>query len=1205
MRQLARRKRGFSLLISLLMMVLLATLALGLLGLSSITLRASAADQARQEARANSRLALMLAIGQLQKNMGPDQSISARSSAINGQKGEMNALGAWESWHWKPTSGSPTYTDKAKKFRGWLVSTPSEQDRLNPAYTAASYSDPVWLINPSTVGTRDTSTGENGAGLRAQKVAVTINQQKGNFAYAVMDESQKATINLPETKPADNGAKLAQRTAPQRPRVESVLPELAPATVGEPRKLVSVNTASAATGGKRDVVALQGDVTVDSLGLLTNAADGGLRVDFTTLFEGSSNGFALNSVLGGFGPYGSVVNLQPGITATDSAMSWEYLASHYRLYKGPNSFGTFSGATSGEPLFKYNSDPASLASNLKVGNPSSSGYGNGAIPSPAVERLLPVISKFQLMYSAVTHWPHITDRVNYYNTSGQPQGYQNYYCPHLVYDPVVTLYNPYDVALELPQLRVRIWDAPVLFGFQKNGVNLRNGFASAYQPLSRFYLGNERKDTAADPARKSFTLLLREMNGSSPGKAIRLAPGEVRVFGTWVQPGWTWGVETAGQYTVGTFFDFDTNQANNWSNKDKRTNNQFGVETVPGWDARAGFQTDHIASTYDRPAASVYSWDTKSSAGTGWVVIKKDDTLSVHAEAGRPFPSGVSDPDFQLDLYAGVNATVTSDTLLRSYSFKLKNPATELALNGVKPVVDRLFKAGDIFQSPTDQTVGGKTPFAIFTMAAKTTGDTNDNARPWVSNHPVVDGSMQDSNKVANALDSYDLTLNPVTDFNQSPGIEIEPGTYRGFYGASVSAAKGVSNVPMFHVPVMPTTSLGDLVSANLVPGSVLPRVTHAFGNSRAHPLLPSASVLTSNPMGGNLLDHSYFLNDALWDRFFFSTVGNFNSGIVNSGTRVALLKSFLSGEKQLLNPRYTPLVSASTDVKTLSTQLDQTADAVLCKKIAANIGVRGAFNVNSDSVPAWIALISSLRDASILGWANSDKTTSSKTGFPRFGLPIAGAAEDSAPNSSVNVQGALRWAGFRSLNDDQIKKLATTIVTKIRERGKTDQAPFLTLGEFVNRRVASTSDTGSLAGVLQQAIDESGVNDSYRNLDSRTLTSSGSLVGLANGAARSGYTNEGAPTMLTQGDLLSALAPVITVRGDTFRIRAYGESLNKDGTVAARAWCEAVVQRMPSYVDPKDAPEILPASTTAAVNKTFGRRFEIVSFRWLEPKEV
>ena len=61
---------------------------------------------------------------------------------------------------------------------------------------------------------------------------------------------------------------------------------------------------------------------------------------------------------------------------------------------------------------------------------------------------------------------------------------------------------------------------------------------------------------------------------------------------------------------------------------------------------------------------------------------------------------------------------------------------------------------------------------------------------------------------------------------------------------------------------------------------------------------------------------------------------------------------------------------------------------------------------------------------------------------------------------------------------------------------------------------------------------------------------------------------------------------------------------------MVARVWCEAVVQRVPEYLDPKDKPEAQdgwpnPADKLTVANATFGRKFEIRSFRWLSPEEV
>ena len=103
------------------------------------------------------------------------------------------------------------------------------------------------------------------------------------------------------------------------------------------------------------------------------------------------------------------------------------------------------------------------------------------------------------------------------------------------------------------------------------------------------------------------------------------------------------------------------------------------------------------------------------------------------------------------------------------------------------------------------------------------------------------------------------------------------------------------------------------------------------------------------------------------------------------------------------------------------------------------------------------------------------------------------------------------------------------------------------------------------------------------------------------------------APKHLTQGDLLSSLGPMLSPRSDTFTIRAYGETTNPvTGKTTGKSWCEAVVQRVPDYVDQSDPnigtlgnatpPSSLPLTSK---NKSFGRKFTIVSFRWLSPSDI
>jgi hypothetical protein len=142
-----------------------------------------------------------------------------------------------------------------------------------------------------------------------------------------------------------------------------------------------------------------------------------------------------------------------------------------------------------------------------------------------------------------------------------------------------------------------------------------------------------------------------------------------------------------------------------------------------------------------------------------------------------------------------------------------------------------------------------------------------------------------------------------------------------------------------------------------------------------------------------------------------------------------------------------------------------------------------------------------------------------------------------------------------------------------------------------------------------------------------------------ASGSADPNSRLVGIPGWLTQADILEALAPILSARSDTFLIRTYGEvidpSINqKDignsiaqnpNIVLSRAWCELVVQRMPDYVatdaaslnDPSVTSGLAAPNPAAAgnyngkndvlspVNATFGRRFRIISVKWLSASDI
>jgi hypothetical protein len=164
-------------------------------------------------------------------------------------------------------------------------------------------------------------------------------------------------------------------------------------------------------------------------------------------------------------------------------------------------------------------------------------------------------------------------------------------------------------------------------------------------------------------------------------------------------------------------------------------------------------------------------------------------------------------------------------------------------------------------------------------------------------------------------------------------------------------------------------------------------------------------------------------------------------------------------------------------------------------------------------------------------------------------------------------------------------------MVKQVKNRG-----PFLTMGDFVNRRL-KTDDTGK-SGALQAALDAT-VNQSVGGMANPAKTS-GAFSNLPAGSSQ----GAGFPGQLLQGDILQALGPYMTVRSDTFTIRAYGEAMNPKGDITAKAWCEVVVQRFPDPVTPTAAAKPL-LQELVLPSSPFGRKFSILSFRWLNPVEV
>jgi hypothetical protein len=76
----------------------------------------------------------------------------------------------------------------------------------------------------------------------------------------------------------------------------------------------------------------------------------------------------------------------------------------------------------------------------------------------------------------------------------------------------------------------------------------------------------------------------------------------------------------------------------------------------------------------------------------------------------------------------------------------------------------------------------------------------------------------------------------------------------------------------------------------------------------------------------------------------------------------------------------------------------------------------------------------------------------------------------------------------------------------------------------------------------------------------------------------------------VTPEEFIAGIGPLLAVRSDTFRVRAYGDAVDQvdQTTVRAAAYVEAIVQRIPD-----------------AAPNGLGRRFIVVCFRWLGPDDI
>ncbi len=513
------------------------------------------------------------------------------------------------------------------------------------------------------------------------------------------------------------------------------------------------------------------------------------------------------------------------------------------------------------------------------------------------------------------------------------------------------------------------------------------------------------------------------------------------------------------------------------------------------------------------------------------------------------------------------------------------------------------------------------------------------NARPWVVTPASWDGNLFDRNVGIGwkkELKGDDSDTNPVDTYGSGNNT-------RGYWGDSFGSS-GQTNVVLFEIPTAPLLSLGQLQHVECSVLDMEP--SYVIANSYSNIGFTDAELdqVLVWPDEGYMKDGSdrygtsfspqprgdtpFAANLNLFDRYFFSGINFGDTDSSQCDDIEAFIEEVFSTDGNT-SPFPNKRISVIRDFGSRK-EAEVKKDFYNPETVARNLTLSGAFNINSTSVEAWKAVLSGLRNT----MQRLDGTFKKVSKIPvlRFSSIIGNALGGFGSAPGGDEGNGWRW--YCELDESDIEKLAEEIVKQVRERG-----PFMSLSDFVNRRLTTEGEAGS-AGALQLAIDKSGINKSKSgsmNDDGVKNTDSARYPNLSPTNMKLG--KAGVPGYLSQGDLLANIGSGLSARSDTFTIRAYGDISGVTGTPEARAWCEAVVQRVPEFFDPQYEEEndedVLDSvkfrenyrehqddsvsgrgkkyvlekwerdDRLSAVNKLFGRRYKIISFRWLSQDEI
>ncbi|MEO5917702.1 MAG: hypothetical protein ABIS50_25955 [Luteolibacter sp.] len=1157
-----RHPRGFALIVTLSLMILLTVIAVGLLTLSSISLRSSSQNDAMQTARANARVALMLAIGDLQKQLGPDTRISATADQVTGSDPSVSTTpqtqrqwaGVYNSW----LTALPNAQRPTPQFLQWFVSgDPTKVTNKDYAGTAISTNskDSVEIVTANSVG-------PDSDPVRVPLLTqTTTNGVKSSYAWWVSDLGTKGLIapaNAIPTAIAD--ARFDQQAVPSYNLKAATTGKSTPfgkvvATDPLLANVVSLQSSSLLADKPTNVRGFYHDFTAQSRGLITNVRKGGFRKDLSMELERPTN--SSQTPL----PLTNANNVLYKVQG-ENGINLQELWAYYNLYSTSN--------TANKGMRRAGTANFTTGGSMTSGTPYLQLEGSAAAcrEDDWFYFKQPVIISYQLVLSFQTRPTSTGENLL-----------------HIVADPIITFWNPLDVPVVVPQgvvFTVKYWSVPYDLSIKKNGQVLDCPIASISKADSNFL---------------SLEVGALQQLVFKPGEVIKMSQsGNILAKGTDIHAlagskGFLFGNGVAIEAMTRDGVKVTIAAGDTLTYASAKPNNLTAGATGSDGHVLSGgnMHTRHFSLTH-------HEYYVGKDRGA--------DSLGI----GGMF----------LDWDFGNKRLKFSDPI--RLEKKEETP-------GTKSPGDRYYadQRPNIFKPFTDgrtiPTSGAKMPFMLFSFNAKTEANSGLGTRGLSRFNPkalhVDFYDLKDPKPAERDWLPYEYTVEALNGWkSQNDSLQVDT-TGRGYFGGAMNASDGTSFVTTHSVPREPIVSLAAFQNSFANGFEVqrprygyatlnareplLPQISHAIGNSMAPSMMPKGTTEGTLPGGRPMADHSYLANQALWDDWFLSGIAPQNVNTFSKPRpQKQVAKDFFEGTTKLPVARYVADLRGQDPTKLAATYFSSTIPtAAATNNIASLIRVDGMFNVNSTSVEAWKSLLGARKDRPVLVRdANGKESVQAATADVTPVSALLGPLDKSVAQGSGNfaMNDAAQWVGRRALKDDEIDRLARGIVKEVRKRG-----PFLCLSDFINRRVGSDVDLAR-AGAIQNALDsaDTKINDAYQSGGRGTNAS----ARFPFPEAEQGPMSQGIPGIVKQADILTPIAPILSARSDSFLVRAYGEKTDATGKVIARAWCEAVVQRSATFIDSADAPEKT-YTTISTLNKTFGRRFEIVSFRWLNASEA